>query len=71
MIAMAQSEELRLSQIKGKLLRVEDVEFVFTRIFTAIKNILLAIPSHVARLLVGKTSMTDIEAILGRRSSSR
>jgi hypothetical protein len=39
---MAENEELQLKQPKGKPHKAEDVKFVFTNIFTAIKAELLA-----------------------------
>src|SRR5689334_21026795 len=53
MVALAAAEEIRLAELKGRMHRTEDIEFVFTQIFTAIKNILLAIPSRTGRLLMG------------------
>jgi phage terminase Nu1 subunit (DNA packaging protein) len=64
MTALAEGEEMRLAQLKGKLYRAEDIEFVVTQIFTAIKNKLLALPSRLARLLIGKTDFGEIVGIL-------
>jgi phage terminase Nu1 subunit (DNA packaging protein) len=46
MTAAAEVEELRFGQLKGRLHRSEDIEFVITQIFTSIKSKLLAIPSR-------------------------
>jgi len=54
--AASESEmaKLRLDEMKGKLHRSEDVDFVITEIFTSIKQKLLAFPSRVSRLSEGK-----------------
>jgi len=64
MHAIAEEAELRLKVIKGKLHRAEDVEFLMTQRDTAIKAQFLAIPSRVARLLVGKTDFQEIFELL-------
>jgi phage terminase Nu1 subunit (DNA packaging protein) len=64
MTALAEAEEMRLGQLKGKLFRAEDIEFVVTQVFTAIKNKLLAVPSRVGRLLIAKTDIVEITTLL-------
>jgi phage terminase Nu1 subunit (DNA packaging protein) len=66
MAALAEAEEMRLAQLKGTMHRSADIEFVLTNIFTAIRNILLAVPSRCARLLLGKTNILEVTAILER-----
>lgn len=58
--AEAEVVDLKLKLYKRKLHRAEDVEFVLTNIFTAIKTRLLAIPSRTTRLLMGKTDFQEI-----------
>jgi phage terminase Nu1 subunit (DNA packaging protein) len=64
MTAQAQLAELRLAALKGAYHRAEDVEFLMTNRDTAIKAQFLAIPSRVARLLVGKTDFQEIYNLL-------
>jgi phage terminase Nu1 subunit (DNA packaging protein) len=64
MITEARLAELRYQTAIGKLHRAEDVEFVFTQIFTGIRAKLLAIPSRTARLLIGKTDFGEIVSVL-------
>jgi hypothetical protein len=64
MITEARFAELRYQTAVGKLHRAEDVEFVFTQIFTGIRAQLLAIPSRTARLLIGKTDFCEIVSVL-------
>ena len=57
---------MRLAQLKGKLFRAEDIEFVITLIFTGVRSKLLA-PSRTARLLIGKTDFGKIVTVLQRK----
>jgi len=52
--AEAEMAQLRLKQYKGELHHSRDVEFVMTNMLTAFKARVLAIPSRVARLCIGK-----------------
>lgn len=52
---MAENEELQLKQPKGKPHKAEDVKFVFTNIFTAIKAELLAGNELIERLRYGNS----------------
>ena len=52
--AEAEMAQLRWKQMRGDLHSSADVEFVMTQIMTAFKQHVLAIPSRVARLCVGK-----------------
>ena len=63
-LARAQEAEMRLAALHGKMHRAEDVEFIITQIYTAVKASLLGLPSRSARLLVGKTDLHAIIAIL-------
>jgi phage terminase Nu1 subunit (DNA packaging protein) len=65
MTALAEAEEMRLGQLKGKLFRAEDIEYTFTQIFTAVRAKLLAVPSRTARLLLGK-DFGEIVGVLQR-----
>jgi hypothetical protein len=58
--------ELKLNLLKGTVHRAEDVEFCVTTQITACKARLLAIPSRVSRLLVGKKSFKEIYALIYR-----
>ena len=60
MAAEAEQASLRLAMFKGRLHRAEDVEFIITQIYTALKARILSIPSRTTRLLIGKT---DFQAI--------
>jgi phage terminase Nu1 subunit (DNA packaging protein) len=64
MIVEARLAELRYQTAVGKLHRSEDIEFIFTQIFTSIRSKLLSLPSRCARLLIGKTDIADIVAVL-------
>ena len=64
MDAVAQREELALRVLKGQLHRSEDVEFVMTNRDSAIKAQILAIPSRVARLLLGKSDYKEVYDII-------
>jgi phage terminase Nu1 subunit (DNA packaging protein) len=52
--------QIKLKELKGEMHRASDVEFVMTNMITATKQRLLAIPSRIARLLVGLTSFQKI-----------
>ena len=52
--------QIKLKELKGEMHRATDVEFVMTNMITATKQRLLAIPSRISRLLVGKTSFQKI-----------
>ena len=60
MEAQAEVAELKLKLYKRKLHRSEDVEFVMT----AIKSRLLAIPSRTSRLVLGKTNLQEVNALI-------
>ena len=69
----AESEltQLRLLEVKGELHNAQDVEFIMNNMLTYFKQRVLAIPSRVARLCVGKKFkeiydllMTEIELAL-------
>jgi phage terminase Nu1 subunit (DNA packaging protein) len=64
MIAVAESAELQLAVLKGKLHRTEDVEFIMTNRDSAIRARLLAIPARITRLLIGKTDPPEIRELL-------
>jgi phage terminase Nu1 subunit (DNA packaging protein) len=66
MVAEAKAAELRLAVLSGKLYRAEDIEFIFTNIFTAVKAKLFSIPSRVTRLLIGKTDFQEIFNLIMR-----
>jgi hypothetical protein len=63
MVIEAQLAQLRYETAVGKLYRAEDIEFVITQIFTAVKNKLLALPSRTSRLVIGKSNLGEIVAI--------
>jgi len=67
---MAETEELRAAELKRKLHRTEDIEFIFTNIFTSIRSKLLAIPSRLTRLIIGKTVFQEIYDEGGRESTT-
>ena len=54
----------KVNVVTRHVLIVPDVEFVMTHRDTAIKARFLALPSRVARLLVGKTDFQEIFALL-------
>jgi phage terminase Nu1 subunit (DNA packaging protein) len=58
--ARAEMSELRLRQFKGELHEAGDVEFVMTNMLTFFKQRVLAIPSRISRLLVGKQKFQEI-----------
>lgn len=58
--------ELKLNLLKGKLHRAEDVEFCVTTMITACRARLLAIPSRIARLLIGKKKFKEIFDLIYR-----
>jgi phage terminase Nu1 subunit (DNA packaging protein) len=67
----AEMSQLRLRQMKGELHHASDVEFCMTNMCTYFKQGVLAIPSHVARVCVGKKFRqiyelltTEIELVL-------
>jgi hypothetical protein len=64
MSAEAETAELRLKVLKGKLHRAEDVQFVMTNRDSAIRAQLLGILSRVARLLLGKSDYKEVYDII-------
>lgn len=64
MAADSETAELKLAIFKATLHRADDVEFILTNIFTAIKARLLAIPSRVTRLVLGQTNFQVIYDLL-------
>jgi phage terminase Nu1 subunit (DNA packaging protein) len=52
--AEAAMAHLRLDEMKGKLHRADDIDFVLTQLFTSIRQKLLAFPSRVSRRAEGK-----------------
>jgi phage terminase Nu1 subunit (DNA packaging protein) len=50
----AERARLQVNEMKGKLHRAEDIDFVLTQLFTSIRQKLLALPSRVARRIEGK-----------------
>lgn len=64
MAADAQMSELKLHEYKGELHRSLDVRFIMTNMHTAFKSRALAIPSRVARQLVGLTDYNAIYAAI-------
>jgi hypothetical protein len=57
---------LRLRQYKGQLHEASDVEFVMTNMLTFFKQRVLAIPSRIARKLVGLKKFSEIyDVIMG------
>jgi phage terminase Nu1 subunit (DNA packaging protein) len=63
--AEAELTELRLAEHKGELHHARHIEFIWTSILTRFKARLLAMPSRVARLCVGK-KFREILEILSR-----
>lgn len=62
--------QIKLKELKGEMHRATDVEFVMTNMITATKQRLLAIPSRIARLLVGLTSFQKIFDIISAEIES-
>jgi phage terminase Nu1 subunit (DNA packaging protein) len=62
--AQGEAEVLRLKVLRGELHRAEDVEAVMNDLLSGIKMRLLAIPSRVARLLVGQSQIAKVVDIL-------
>jgi phage terminase Nu1 subunit (DNA packaging protein) len=69
--AEAEMAQLRWKQMRGNLHSAADVEFVMTQMITNFRQHVLAIPSRVARLCVGKKFreiltilMTEIHGVL-------
>jgi phage terminase Nu1 subunit (DNA packaging protein) len=60
MAADSEMTELKLALFKNTLHRADDVEFILTNIFTAIKSRLLSIPARVTRLVLGQTNFQVI-----------
>ena len=63
MDALAEREELTLKLRKGELHDARDVEFCMTQIMTNFRQQILALPSRVARLCVGKTFREILEIL--------
>jgi phage terminase Nu1 subunit (DNA packaging protein) len=63
MAAESEMARLRLDEMKGKLHRADDIDFVLTQMFTSVKQKLLAFPSRVSRQIEGK-KFREILAIL-------
>jgi hypothetical protein len=64
MVAGAETEELMLAVLKGRLHRSEDVEYCTATRDSAIRARLLAISSRITRLLVGKVDPVEIRGII-------
>lgn len=64
MASEAEMSELRLKQFKGALHHAADVEFVMTNMLTFFKQRVLAIPSRLTRLLIGKKKFKEIYDLL-------
>src|SRR5215831_2531260 len=64
MAAESEQAELRLALMKNKLHRADDVEFILTNMFTAMKANLISIPARVTRLLIGQTKFQVIYDLL-------
>lgn len=62
--AEAEKATLDLKLYKQKLHKAEDIEFVLTTMFTSLKSRLLAIPSRVTRVLMGRTVFQEIYSII-------
>jgi hypothetical protein len=62
--AEAEIAELTAKELRGELLRGEDVLLVLTSRITGARAQLLAIPSRVSRLLIGETDHRRIHEIL-------
>jgi phage terminase Nu1 subunit (DNA packaging protein) len=62
--AQGEAEVLRLKTIRGELHRAEDVEAIMNDLLTGIKMRLLAIPSRIARLLLGQSQISRVMDIL-------
>jgi phage terminase Nu1 subunit (DNA packaging protein) len=60
MSADSETATLKLAIFKSSLHKADDVEFIMTNMFTAMKSRLLAIPSRVTRLVIGQTSFQVI-----------
>jgi hypothetical protein len=62
--AQGEAEMLRLRVLKGELHRADDVEAIMNDLLTGIKMRMLAVPSRVARLVLGQTTVARIIDIL-------
>jgi phage terminase Nu1 subunit (DNA packaging protein) len=60
MAAESETAELKLAIFKSTLHRADDVEFIMTNMFTAMKQRLLAVPARTTRLVVGQTNFQVI-----------
>lgn len=60
MAADSETATLKLAIFKNTLHKADDVEFILTNMFTAMKSRLLAIPSRVTRLVIGQTTFQVI-----------
>lgn len=60
MAADSETATLKLAIFKNTLHKADDVEFILTNMFTAMKSRLLAIPSRVTRLVIGQTNFQVI-----------
>jgi phage terminase Nu1 subunit (DNA packaging protein) len=64
MAAEAEAAQLRTARLRGELCRREHVEFLFGRLALNFRSRLLALPSALGRLLLGKTDFNEIHGIL-------
>jgi phage terminase Nu1 subunit (DNA packaging protein) len=64
MAAENEQAELKLALLKNKVHRADDVEFILTNMFTAMKTNLISIPARVTRLLIGQTKFQVIYDLL-------
>lgn len=62
--AEAEMAELRLRELKGELLRRDDVDFWISNALTAFKSRIQAIASRISRLLLGKTKFKEVFDII-------
>jgi Phage DNA packaging protein, Nu1 subunit of terminase len=60
MAADSETATLKLAIFKNTLHKADDVEFILTNMFTAMKSRLLAIPSRVTRLVIGQVNFQVI-----------
>ena len=62
--AQANEKELKVLQLKGELIPVEQFQFVLTSMIRGARTKLLALPTNIAPQLIGVQTMTDAVDIL-------
>lgn len=63
-ISEAKMSEHKVQIFERKLCYIEDVEFIVTNMITFFKQRMLAIPSRISRLLIGKKKFREIFSII-------